>query len=1183
MQTKLSVFCDRLMEAGWLMAAMLAPLYFDVYSNRVFEPDKIALVRSIATIMAATWIIKLVDTGMLSSRRAVSANGQPPLPIYQRITQNNPLAIPALILVAVYLIATVTSVAPMITLWGSYQRLQGTYSTLSYIVIFFLAAATIHTREQIERVISVVILTSIPTALYGIVEHLKLEWLPWGGDVTVRVTSTMGNPIFIAAYLIMAVPLTLGRFSDRLNNFLAITPTNNRNGKGNGVSSSRAVLVFITLLQAVAWYLVIHFGLRAYGDMILKQPSGIGLIIFLVALILAIALPFIVRRGLSVCFSASFYGAVLLVQLATIWYSQSRGPQLGLAAGLVVFIFLYAMKRNSRALWYSGLGVALAAALVLAVVQVPNSPLSFLHPYLGRLSSIVDQGSSTVRSLIWQGARQLIGIHDPIAVPGVYTDQFNALRPLIGYGPDAMYVAYNRFYPPDLAHHEARNASPDRSHNETFDALVTTGILGYFAYWIVFYTVIYMALRFLKVIDERHGRYLFAALLLAGVAALVIIYGNLLPIEFTPGPPLLGVAVLGGYLILSGVLTYDWKGNERAFDLILIALVSAVVAHFVEIQFGIAIAATRVHFWLFAALIVVAGRLAQAQEAEPVAESMVVAAPQERVLAAAAPRQQAGAASFSKKKGKVVATGRQRQDMRTPPSRQHINRGGEADLWTLIQRVLPATLPLAVVGGIILTTMANDFILPPNTQNRPPATTSVQVWLYFLTLVACAIVVALDRKHDPRSDEVNERVASLIIFVGVSLLMWIAYIALRGSALATVGSQVDQVPLILVAVYYLTVSLFGLALAGALYLQHRPAVVATPGRLATGIAYAVVAVAVLFFVIATNVNIVLADVQYKTGLAYDNLQRYDASIQSYQQAIALEPGQDFYYLFLGRSFMELARQFPTRQANPAYDPNVESPLTLTRERLGSLGREDLIRASLVVLEKARNLNPLNTDHYANLARLYRFWGETSGDKSKLDTADQYFRQATTLSPNNAQLWNEWAIVEVLRGRYDDATAKLQHSLELDDRYDLTYYYLGNLLMNEGESNQDAGQKLDQLTRSAEAYSKCLNITPTYWECAKARGYLYGKYLGRPQDAIADFKLVANALPRPEDLNRISDPNQKQQATQELINVYQNMAITYGQLGQFDQAVANAQVAAALAPNDQGLKSLVEQLKQQQNK
>ena len=41
MQTKLGVFCEGVMEAGWLAALIIAPLFFNVYSDRVFEPDKI--------------------------------------------------------------------------------------------------------------------------------------------------------------------------------------------------------------------------------------------------------------------------------------------------------------------------------------------------------------------------------------------------------------------------------------------------------------------------------------------------------------------------------------------------------------------------------------------------------------------------------------------------------------------------------------------------------------------------------------------------------------------------------------------------------------------------------------------------------------------------------------------------------------------------------------------------------------------------------------------------------------------------------------------------------------------------------------------------------------------------------------------------------------------------------------
>ena len=61
MPTKLSVFCDKVIEAGWLTAIVVVPLFFNVYSSRVFEPDKLTLLRSIALVMAVAWVIKAVE------------------------------------------------------------------------------------------------------------------------------------------------------------------------------------------------------------------------------------------------------------------------------------------------------------------------------------------------------------------------------------------------------------------------------------------------------------------------------------------------------------------------------------------------------------------------------------------------------------------------------------------------------------------------------------------------------------------------------------------------------------------------------------------------------------------------------------------------------------------------------------------------------------------------------------------------------------------------------------------------------------------------------------------------------------------------------------------------------------------------------------------------------------------
>ena len=67
MQSKLGLICDRIIEAGWLAAAVFTPLYFNVYSSRVFEPDKISMLRNIVLMMTIAWFVKLIE-GALGAR-----------------------------------------------------------------------------------------------------------------------------------------------------------------------------------------------------------------------------------------------------------------------------------------------------------------------------------------------------------------------------------------------------------------------------------------------------------------------------------------------------------------------------------------------------------------------------------------------------------------------------------------------------------------------------------------------------------------------------------------------------------------------------------------------------------------------------------------------------------------------------------------------------------------------------------------------------------------------------------------------------------------------------------------------------------------------------------------------------------------------------------------------------------
>ena len=61
MRTRLSIFCDKVIEAGWLAAIVIVPLFFNIHTNRVFEPDKLSLLRSVALVMAVAWLIRVIE------------------------------------------------------------------------------------------------------------------------------------------------------------------------------------------------------------------------------------------------------------------------------------------------------------------------------------------------------------------------------------------------------------------------------------------------------------------------------------------------------------------------------------------------------------------------------------------------------------------------------------------------------------------------------------------------------------------------------------------------------------------------------------------------------------------------------------------------------------------------------------------------------------------------------------------------------------------------------------------------------------------------------------------------------------------------------------------------------------------------------------------------------------------
>ena len=632
MDSKLSRLCDGLLEAGWLAAVISVPLFFNIHSERVFEPDKLTLLRSIAVFMALVWFVKFVDQKGWQKANRLGWR-------HEQSIWRQPFVLPIVGLVLVYLASTIFSVTPRVSWAGSYQRLQGTYTTLSYVIIGGAAATTIRSRAQIGRIVTAIIITSIPVAFYGLIQHVGRDPLPWGGDVVNRVAGHMGNAIFIAAYLIMVVPLTLGRIIDAFTNILADEDLS----YADVVRSSIYIFIFAIQLLTIYWsgsrgpLIALATGLFSFTLVLLvslRDASGERGALRLkdVALAVTLLIPSII---------ALLFGNALLQTVSSL---ASFMLYIGviLLSVLVVFL-LVALRKGWRWLWLSWLLLTAFVAGWLLLFNIPAQRMIPLRqvpvigsvletqlawkelPVVGSYGRMLDpsqtggrEKSNRVRVLIWEGVIDLISPHEALTFADDSSDKFNLLRPLIGYGPESMYVAYNRFYPPELATVEARNASPDRSHNETFDALVITGLAGFLIWQALYVSAFYYGFRFLGVVGSRRERNLLIGAwlgggLLGGIVSLTLLD----PIYFGVGVPMGTIIGLVGYLFYYALFSKrEVSGGEENDDgrlpfhvdrLLMNGLLAAVLAHYVEIHFGIAISSTRMYFFIFVALMFLIG------------------------------------------------------------------------------------------------------------------------------------------------------------------------------------------------------------------------------------------------------------------------------------------------------------------------------------------------------------------------------------------------------------------------------------------------------------------------------------------------------------------------------------------------------------------------------------------------
>lgn len=909
--SRLSLFSACLAEAALLAAMLVVPLLMNVSSSRIFEADKLALLRTLSVIVLAALAVIAAEGAKEAAARLTGWLKQP-------------IVLAVLAWTACVLFALCFSPAPLLSVLGEYTRRQGVLAWFCYVLAFAGILGFVRERQQIDRIVDAVLLASVVPALYALQQCFQLDALN-PGLARERPTSTLGNPIFLGAYLIMVAPLTLSRLIDSLRQQAA------RPGKGK------------------SW------------------PEVLG------------------------------WGLLACLQFAAIAASQSRGPLLGMAAGMLLYLVLVSGVLHARRLLYATAGLSGMALLLLAVLAYQPEMLGSLRDFfvLSRFAGLGDvESASNWRLQIWG-----IGLA-ALTEGGIW-------RWLTGFGLDTAYLAY---YP--HINTEAAKAFGnyqyllDRLHNETLETLLAVGIPGLLSELALFATVLHYVLQKLGLIVARMHSLWYLLALGLGVAA-----GSTISLRHVMLLPLgLSLGLAAGGIVFAAVQVWrrmraaESAPPADALQLVLAAIAAALVGSWVELQFGIPTTATRLHLFAFAALALVAGEW----RAQPSLTATAQPEPQPARKVKARPRTAIGVVSKSDASNARIT---------------------------------------GCMAGLVLIITSFDLFPPRlglNTLGPALSGLGLVVWL-FIASALFGLALALRRTG---AIETHNAFAAFSAYLPAGFLPWLLFAAVY----AALPGQFPGSPRIAdayVLLLHASVLALVLLLAALLYLKsaHAGQAWTRPRKLSVTAAALGICLTAAAFVFDSNDT--RADVQAKLGDVVRDQGQFSAAIAFYKQAIELQPYQARYAYLYAAAIPSLMLQELT-----ASDLSDMAQLDTLRHRASAAAAEAdaaLARAARIAPGDPRIVYlRANIHRILALGDYYRSGSESGQRKHETELAQRYFDEALRINPGNLTIAFDLAMLHLDQRAFDRAATAIDAVIKRDPKFAPSYLFRAQLYEQTGQ-------------------------------------------------------------------------------------------------------------------------------------
>lgn len=182
------LWCNRIIRTGFFLLFALVPLLLTPWNYELFEYNKMMAVYILTSFIVTSWIVKSLTQKEFQIART-------------------PLDIPILLFLFSQLVSSIFSMDPHVSWFGYYSRFNGgMWSVISYVLLYYAFVSNV---KNITIFIKASLSTASIIALYAVAERLGIDKHLWVQDVQNRVFSTLGQPNWLAAYLVALFPLAL--------------------------------------------------------------------------------------------------------------------------------------------------------------------------------------------------------------------------------------------------------------------------------------------------------------------------------------------------------------------------------------------------------------------------------------------------------------------------------------------------------------------------------------------------------------------------------------------------------------------------------------------------------------------------------------------------------------------------------------------------------------------------------------------------------------------------------------------------------------------------------------------------------------------------------------------------------------------------------------------------------------